>query len=332
MRKGEHCTVHAAAPYAFGKAGLRRKNVPPDADVVLHVEMVDFEGGEKHKSLAEMTPMERFQRAKMCKEEGNALFKEIKYEKAVVQYSQCIRYLANLYYGRASASANGAASDVKKKKKKKEVTTTTTTVDGGGNSVDQSAKTEEKTDGFSEAVVVENGDHDGDEDAVETVDVTSGIAVSNGVAATEVKENENENGAGATSDGVAADAQTNGAAHDDNEQQQHTGGETENSVEVVTEQKEEEEEQEEEEEEKPEGDEVKALHVTALNNLSLCFLKMEQNKQAVESATLALEIEPNSFKAFYYRYVDVMSSSVKCRDMYRDMYSKMIRCTDIDTG
>lgn len=97
MSVGEECEVVCSPKFAFGSEGLKRKNVPPNSTIVIHVEMVSFEGGVVEKPLSEMSASERFAKAELFKEQGNKLFKETKYEKAVSEYSNAIRLLANIF-------------------------------------------------------------------------------------------------------------------------------------------------------------------------------------------------------------------------------------------
>ncbi len=97
MAIGEECEVVCAPKFAFGSAGLKRKNVPPNSTIAIRVEMVSFKGGVEEKPFAEMTASERFAKAELYKEQGNKLFKETKYEKAVSEYSTAIRLLANIF-------------------------------------------------------------------------------------------------------------------------------------------------------------------------------------------------------------------------------------------
>lgn len=57
------------------------------------------------------------------------------------------------------------------------------------------------------------------------------------------------------------------------------------------------EEVEEVEEETIDEVDIKGLHITTLNNLSLCLVKTEDFKRAVASTSVALEIEDNNSKA-----------------------------------
>lgn len=376
MTLGEKCRAVADAAYAFGSKGLKRKNVPPNSDVVLHVEMMAFEGGEKKKLLADMTPRERFDQAKVCKEDGNSLFKELKYEKAMVQYSQCIRLVSNVFYkqnGRAPANATTGSDNG-----------TVETGDSDENGFTEAAvveETETETDMLVDEVVsattepitetaVQPTTEPSSETAVETTvettveptmepameptsKTTSGLT---NEAATEMTtaatveaatEETVEIGTAAAVTTVEATAEIGTAAavtaveattsaSNSTETEETEGEEVIETLDVSTAtvagdtlEKEaepknhasmnglldgvkegkpigtkEDEEEEAEQDDDPEEKEVKTLHVTALNNLSLCLVKMEQFKQAVDSATLALQMDPESSKAFYYRYVE----------------------------
>lgn len=274
MRQGEVSKASVASAYAFGARGLPRKKVPPNSSILLDVEMIEFSGGEVKKAINEMTPRERFEEAKVCKEAGNVFFKEAKYEKAMVQYSQCIRYVANVFYKPKAA--------VDDKKNGDDASAEETVAEGSSNS---SEKTDEKDEGFTEATVTE------EEEVIETLDVSTATR----------SDSVEEVGSEKSTEGIHA----NGV---EQEVDAKSEDKTENNVKVVnghdadnadtTEQKDVDDGGDD-----PTVEEARALHVTALNNLSLCLVKMEQFKQAVETATMALELDPQSSKAFYHRYV-----------------------------
>lgn len=276
MRRGEIAKATVAAPYAFGARGLPRKKVAPNSSILLEVEMIDFSGGEVKKTIKEMTPRERFEEAKVCKEAGNVLFKVVKYEKAMRQYSQCIRYAANVFYKpEASEDHKDSTGD----DSAKETVT---------KSPDNTAETTEDDDkGFTEATITEGNE------VIETLDVstaTSGLPEEH-TDSEKSSEVSHANGTGLENKEDSEEKDGNGV--------QATNGHESNTV-NATESK---AEGDQDGRDDPTVEEVSALHVTALNNLSLCLVKMEQYKQAVETATMALQIDPQSSKAFFYRYV-----------------------------
>lgn len=289
MRAGERAKIRSTSAYAFGPVGSKRNNIPGGADVFLNVEMLEFDGGEKIKELKDMTPAERFEHAKVCKEEGNALFKEVKYDQAMMQYSQCIRFLANVFY----------KSDV--------VAEDNETKESDAETIAQADKQdeEEKGDdtngagdtGFEEAEVVdattaEQDDEDDEDEAgsdedIEVIDVSTAgqedpggtqDADTNGALETEETIDESARTEEGATNGENSAAASNGAAS--------TGAEAEsNKTDAET----------------PDEKEIQSLHVTTLNNLSLCLIKMEEYRRAVESASMALRLDTGSSKALYYR-------------------------------
>lgn len=279
MRKGERCVVRVAPTYALGLRGLRKRGVEKGRELYLYVEMVDVDGGELVKGMLEMTSKERFEHAAACKEVGNGFFKEQKFDKALAQYRMAIRYLANVFYK----------------------------VDGRGFGGEGALKKGEN--GFVEASVREGEGEKGEEATDKWNDEVS-------------DKTENMNGSavdvGAKSDEVVEEIDLSTATHPQGSTQEgtnSTGGEEGLAQAASEEVKEKEEKGEDEaqaankiavegerlEADDPDEKEVRSLHVTTLNNLSLCFVKLENYRQAVESASMALNLDPESSKALYYR-------------------------------
>lgn len=286
MKLGERCIVKSSARYAFGTKGLKRKGVPPDCIIFMEVEMVHFEGGEKKKSLSEMTPYERFEEAKLYKTAGNTFFKELKYEKAMSQYSQCIQYLSNVFYKPKSSPSDLPSKTVLEddkegsSKQNEDVTVGKEEIspDSADNVADEARKPPNE-EGFEEAEVTdidpndENGglqpkeENKGDEEeeVIETLDLST--------------------------------PQTFSGQDEPSVRTESSPTEAQVEVEDIKN----EEIVEDLQMPDPEESEVVSLHVTTLNNLSLCLVKLENYKQAVESASLALKMDTESSKALYYR-------------------------------
>jgi tetratricopeptide (TPR) repeat protein len=51
----------------------------------------------------------------------------------------------------------------------------------------------------------------------------------------------------------------------------------------------------------PGEDEVREVHIAALNNLSLCLLKLGNNKEVVKMSSLSIAMDPLNHKPLYYR-------------------------------
>lgn len=329
MKMGEKCKARSTAPYAFGARGLKRKGVPPHADVYLEVEMVRCEGGEKKKPLADMSPKERFEEAKSCKEVGNNFFKEQKYEKALEKYGQSIRFLANVFYkpsstlsdsvatpvGQKSPDETQASKDSAQEPEKEEGFQEAQVVDEEANGPAPSNKSETTQDQKSAAPqqppVVEGEDvssspnglvpneearpslektnavEQEDEDVVETIDVSTSTG--------NIQEADSK---ASGPEPVQGDGSAANVAKPDGEEAipapEGPAGPATQTDDTL-------------ESDDPEETEVRALHVTTLNNLSLCYVKLEEYRRAVDSATLALRLDSESSKAFYYRYVCTMS-------------------------
>lgn len=325
MCVGEKCQVIANSAYAFGTRGLKRKGVPPDADIILDVEMISFEGGEKKKEIADMSPRELFEHAKLYKENGNALFKEVKYEKAMLQYSQCIRYVTSVFFkpknnevqeqpiinkeaDKSGDVAYDTEQDRGKQMEAEESKTETkteksepesskdvveSTEDGTKSSENDANHADDRVsnDGFTAAKVA----LEETEEVIETLDVSTASRESpiNFNISPTVESGQVNQDATVTSNGDMEQ----GVASPENEK----SVEGEESRVTETELKLENEKESTEENDDPDEAEVKSLHVTALNNLSLCLVRMEQYKKAVESASVAHRLDPGNSKALYYR-------------------------------
>lgn len=294
MKVGERCLARSASAYAFGAKGLKKKGVPGGAAIYLEVEMVDIQGGEKVKVMGEMTARERFSYAKECKEVGNDLFKEQKFDKALLQYSKSIQYLANVFYRPSPRPVRREVSEVPDKvgsdpnEKEEEGFEAATIVEedaaekvGIDKENDQPADGKVNVNGTSEATP---GDSSGKgDDAEEVIDVT-GSAVS----ASEAPARAN-----GEVDAERGDVADNKAEHQEGDVAVQTGKEGDVAGEGAADVK--------EENDDPDEKEVRALHVTTLNNLSLCCVRLEQYRKAVETASLAIKLDPRSSKALYYR-------------------------------
>lgn len=363
MSVGEQCIVDAAPAYAFGRRGLKRKNIAPDSHVQLDVHLLAAEGGEEKKALGEMNSRELYEQALRCKEAGNALFKEVKFEKAMVQYSQCIRFVNHLNF---KPKPKQQQSEVAKKEEEEEeqpqqldnpqkiveegetnddaaqtngtfdsetaqdeTVAASKTSDGAYQNEDGSGapdvqqlngtlpvtqNDDNEGQGFTEATVSDELAHQGNtttdtpttthageaaaaaaEEEIVTLDATTGTVFVDSLGQQQsdgdaTGETETETATGAT---AAVETTTESAVNGELSSAEMNGKSNAN----------EENEEEEEEEDVPDDKDIKGLHVTALNNLSLCLVKMEDYKRAVESASVAIQIDPGNSKAYYYRYV-----------------------------
>ncbi|XP_049392373.1 peptidyl-prolyl cis-trans isomerase FKBP62-like isoform X2 [Solanum stenotomum] len=87
MKKGEHAIVTVKPDYGFGNTEVKRDlaMVPPCSTIIFEVEMLEF---TKEKDPREMNKHERIQMAQRKKEEGNLLFKNGKYQRAMKKYEK----------------------------------------------------------------------------------------------------------------------------------------------------------------------------------------------------------------------------------------------------
>ncbi|CAM8999979.1 unnamed protein product [Rhodiola kirilowii] len=92
MKKGEVALVTVAPEYAFGSVESHQQLsvVPPNSTVFYEVELVSF---NKEKESWDMSTEEKIQAAGQKKEEGNALFKAGKYERASKRYEKAAKYI-----------------------------------------------------------------------------------------------------------------------------------------------------------------------------------------------------------------------------------------------
>lgn len=283
MAVGEECETTCTSAYAFGTKGLKRKNVPPNATIVVRVEMQAYEGGIKEKSFAEMSAKERFERAVLHKEAGNRMFKEHKFEKAVAEYTKTIRCIANVFHQpmlppkpdeeitetsqlKVNPPEQVPSTDVQEAHA---VPVTAVLENGAAQTVEEPVQ---DNGGFTEATVDASIDiSTTDAVAVDTVATTPVVADADtqSDARTPVKAKTAEADPGATELAKGDEAPT--VEYD----------------EIV--------------DDKPSEDEVLELHVRTLNNLSLCCIRLGEHRSAEEGASLAIRMDDKNFKSFYYR-------------------------------
>ncbi|MED6186535.1 70 kDa peptidyl-prolyl isomerase [Stylosanthes scabra] len=92
MKKGEVALVTIHPEYAYGPSGSTQESatIPPNSTVYYEVELVSF---VKEKESWDLNTLEKIEAAGKKKEEGNALFKAGKYERASKRYEKAIRYI-----------------------------------------------------------------------------------------------------------------------------------------------------------------------------------------------------------------------------------------------
>lgn len=329
MVEGEKASGILSADYAYGTAGLPRFNVPPGAAIYAEVEVVSVELAEKKKSIAEMTPREQFQEASLCKERGNNFFKEAKVEKAVAEYQRCLRYIEQAYY-KASSHDTDVVENVGQSAAKKIGTEAVSSENDAERESDAQDSAEENNKG-------QGGLH-GDqlqskrqENGVNAED--SVIYGAENVAAPEQEFHENlrqessETGDGDGDYSGNAEEQAADEGFTEAEIQQESDDAprskdiakpgvtesgynsfaTKNIVPANV-------EQTAISDDDPNESEVRDIHIAALNNLSLCLIKLGDNKKAESFASLSNGMDPENYKPLYYRYDSPSSGnqSVHC--------------------
>ncbi|XP_027343267.1 70 kDa peptidyl-prolyl isomerase-like [Abrus precatorius] len=92
MKKGEIALVIIQPEYAFGRSGSTQElaNVPPNSTVCYEIELLSF---VKEKESWDLNTQEKIEAAGKKKEEGNALFKAGKYERASMRYEKAIKFI-----------------------------------------------------------------------------------------------------------------------------------------------------------------------------------------------------------------------------------------------
>ncbi|XP_021290399.1 peptidyl-prolyl cis-trans isomerase FKBP62-like isoform X1 [Herrania umbratica] len=92
MKKGEHALITIQPEYAFGSSESQQELavVPANATVYYEVELVSF---VKEKESWDMNTQEKIEAAGKKKEEGNALYKAGKYERASKRYEKAVKFI-----------------------------------------------------------------------------------------------------------------------------------------------------------------------------------------------------------------------------------------------
>lgn len=83
MKLGEKSKFTLSPDYAYGAQGAGDA-IPPNSTLIFEIELVDFM--DKPKSIDEMTKEERVEKAQENKNQGNALFKDKKFEVAIGKF------------------------------------------------------------------------------------------------------------------------------------------------------------------------------------------------------------------------------------------------------
>lgn len=95
MRRGEKARIWAGPKYGYGEKGsFSFPTVPPNADLVYDLELLDFEPpNEDEDNQAGMTFEARMEAAERRRQDGNALFRQEQYSQALGKYRLALSYL-----------------------------------------------------------------------------------------------------------------------------------------------------------------------------------------------------------------------------------------------
>jgi tetratricopeptide (TPR) repeat protein len=319
MSAGECASGKLSSPYAYGAAGLKRCGVPPDASIEVELEMLHVERAHKAKGIAEMTSRERFEEATNCKERGNALFKEAKVERAAAEYQKSLRYVEYIFYRpqKADLSSSSRPSDSVANRfqqseprsdrglsetdsdERRSSSRPDSEEEGDVEDADRTAGLlrEERSSGESgedDRNGFTNAEIQDDDPTVDGADVTSNIPgdVENKSIDEKVDESELQTRGGSSSNAEARGELAHGElskSSDDSAIDSEDGDAVRDNHDNND----------------PDETEVRELHVAALNNMSLCLLKLGDNKKAEQMTTVAISLDPENHKPLYYRFVSI---------------------------
>lgn len=275
MCVGERCVGTLSARYAYGSKGLPRRNVPSNSRIEAEVELVSAEQVEQKKGILEMTSRERLDEALVRKRRGNDMFNEAKLEKAVAEYRTCLKYIEYVFYraGRKDESSNTTQADATPVSKDSDNATS-----AGSDDSTESAES-------PSAPVPSNA-----QESSVVADAEAEPGTDEGFVEAQVEDAEDQQEEASK---AAAPIASSNSADDDSKQvsgsESHAAEPAGNTEEAC--------------EADPEESEVRQVHVATLNNLSLCLLKLGENKEAERLCTLASNMDPENHKPLYYRCV-----------------------------
>ena len=283
MKLHEKCSAIVSPQYAFRQKGY--KGQAKGESVKLEVELVKVEGGAK--DIRMMGARERFELAVEWKEKGNVFFKDSKYQKAKTEYEKCLSCLQYLFYktdeqieeegkvgeGKMNGE-NGNMGEVKQNGDVKEDETK-----------EDDAKQDETKEGENER------DEEGEKaeqrkSEEEKIQENDAKAENNDENNTTTRK---ENGDATENDNSKEAA----SQEDSNEDKEKT--ETKSSTQSA---------QNNSEADDPSDEEIRQMRMKVLNNLALTVFKLGNNNEAVQRASVAVQIskpEDENYKALYYR-------------------------------
>jgi tetratricopeptide (TPR) repeat protein len=339
MSAGECASGKLSSSYAYGATGLQRCGVPPGSSIDVEIEMLHVEKALKAKGIAEMTSRERFEEATNCKERGNALFREAKVERAAAEYQNSLRYVEYIFYrprgARISSSSRPGDTDANQSQQsdprivpglsetdsddeRRSSSRPDSEQDGDVEDVDRTAgflheerssgasDEEDKNDGFTNAEIQEG------ETAVDGADTTENISGMAAEQSIDEKVDEPELQ-------TRGDCFSTAEAHDEDVQP---------SADCAIDSENDDVARENHDNDDPDETDVRELHVAALNNMSLCLLKLGDHKKAEQMSTVAISLDPQNHKPLYYRFVIYclslhIAAAISCILIYSHRFSTL---------
>lgn len=314
MQVGEVCVADFDGGGPYGGAALAKFGT-----VEARLEMVEGTPVAGRRGISGMTPRERFHEAVLCKEQGNAFFRDVKLERAAASYTRCLRFVEYVFYrtgkrsdggssvtGEEGGGSDGAATGEASEEEGTKVTSGAEGTVGGPGVEAEASEVKAERDQVKAAEAKETEE----DDAIEVVDATSGDGPlpsaetsTSGEAPIAIVA---ETSVGSKSTVLCKDGAADGAKEvkDEGFVEAATLPETEEGKAEEEEKKAEAEEEkggDEEATDDPKESEVRDLHVVCLNNMALCLLKTGDNKKVVELTTLSMQMDPTNHKPSFYR-------------------------------
>lgn len=94
MHVGERARVWVTPEYGYGpKGNFSFPTIPPNANLIYDIELLDFEPPTEGKSHSDMTYEERLEAAERRRAEGNEAYKAGRYEEALGRYSVALSFV-----------------------------------------------------------------------------------------------------------------------------------------------------------------------------------------------------------------------------------------------
>ena len=94
MRVGERARAWVKSEYGYGPRGnFSFPTIPPNADLIYDIELLDFEPPTDGKSQSDMTFEERLEAAERRRADGNEAYKAGRYEEALGRYSVALSFV-----------------------------------------------------------------------------------------------------------------------------------------------------------------------------------------------------------------------------------------------